>query len=55
MRQSLNRCRTDERGATAIEYAMMAVMISIAIIAGASSIGTKLSAMHFGPLQNAFN
>jgi pilus assembly protein Flp/PilA len=33
----------DARGATAIEYAMIASMISIAIVAGVSSIGTKLS------------
>lgn len=34
----------DERGATAIEYAMMAALISIAIVAAVTSIGTKMQA-----------
>ncbi|MEJ1969827.1 MAG: Flp family type IVb pilin [Rhizomicrobium sp.] len=34
---------SDQGGATAIEYAMIAVLISIMIVAGASSIGTTLS------------
>jgi pilus assembly protein Flp/PilA len=34
---------TDARGATAIEYAMIASLISIVIVAAVSSIGTKLS------------
>ena len=33
----------DESGATAIEYALIATFISIAIIAAAQSIGTKLT------------
>jgi pilus assembly protein Flp/PilA len=33
----------DVRGATAIEYAMIASLISVVIVAGVSSIGTKLS------------
>ncbi|TPW27605.1 Flp family type IVb pilin [Pararhizobium mangrovi] len=32
----------DESGATAIEYGLIAALISVAIIAGASSIGSKL-------------
>jgi pilus assembly protein Flp/PilA len=32
----------DERGATAIEYGLIAVMASITIIAGARGIGLKL-------------
>jgi pilus assembly protein Flp/PilA len=34
----------DESGATAIEYGLTAVLIGIALIAAAGSIGTKLSA-----------
>jgi pilus assembly protein Flp/PilA len=34
----------DERAATAIEYALIAGMISIAIVAAARSIGTSLNA-----------
>ena len=35
---------TDDSGATAIEYGLIAALISIAIIAGVKTIGTKLSA-----------
>jgi pilus assembly protein Flp/PilA len=34
----------DQAGATAIEYGLIAALISIAIIAGVRTIGTKLSA-----------
>ncbi len=33
----------DVHGATAIEYAMIASLISIVIVAGVTSIGTQLS------------
>jgi pilus assembly protein Flp/PilA len=33
---------SDEAGATAIEYALVASLISITIIAGATAIGTSL-------------
>lgn len=33
----------NESGATAIEYALIAVMISTAVISGATSVGTTLS------------
>jgi pilus assembly protein Flp/PilA len=33
----------DARGATSIEYAMIASLISIVIVAGVSQVGTKLS------------
>ena len=39
-------------GATAIEYAMVAAIISIAIFAGALSIGTKLSGI-FGTVGSS--
>jgi pilus assembly protein Flp/PilA len=32
----------DARGITAIEYALIAILISVAVIAGATQIGTKL-------------
>jgi len=32
----------DENGATAIEYGLIAALIAVAIIAGASSVGTSL-------------
>ncbi|AMD60575.1 Flp family type IVb pilin [Rhizobium pusense] len=34
----------DESGATAIEYGLIAALISVAIIGGASAVGTKLNA-----------
>ena len=33
----------DESGATAIEYGLIAALISVAIIAGASTLGEQLS------------
>lgn len=33
----------DEDGATAIEYALIASLIAVAIIAGASSLGTTIN------------
>jgi pilus assembly protein Flp/PilA len=34
---------TDERGATAIEYALIASLISIAIVTAATTVGTTLT------------
>jgi len=39
----VNRFRTDERGASAVEYAMLVVFIALAIAAGAQTFGTDLS------------
>ena len=39
----VSRFLSDEAGATAIEYALVASLISITIIAGAAAIGTSLS------------
>lgn len=39
---SLKRFALDSRGATAIEYAIIASLISIVIVGGAASIGTSL-------------
>ena len=36
---------TDTSGATAIEYALIAGLISIAIVTGVTTIGTKLSTL----------
>ena len=40
----LSRFWDDERGATAIEYGMIAALIAVAIISTLSVIGTKLNA-----------
>jgi pilus assembly protein Flp/PilA len=36
------RFRKDESGATAIEYGLIAALISVALIAGASTLGNAL-------------
>jgi pilus assembly protein Flp/PilA len=38
----INRFITDESGATAIEYGMIAALISVAIIGALATIGTNL-------------
>jgi pilus assembly protein Flp/PilA len=43
MTKFLARFMNDESGATAIEYGLVAALISISIITGATSIGNQLS------------
>jgi pilus assembly protein Flp/PilA len=43
MQLLLSKFLGDQSGATAIEYALIAMGISIVIVAGVSGIGTKLS------------
>ena len=40
----LKRLVRDESGATAIEYGLIAALIAVAIIGGASTVGGKLAA-----------
>ncbi|HXZ01673.1 MAG TPA: Flp family type IVb pilin [Stellaceae bacterium] len=40
-------------GTTAIEYGMIGCLVSIAIIAGITAIGTTISANFFGPVIGA--
>lgn len=42
MKNLFNRFMNDESGATAIEYGLIAGLIAVAIIAGASTLGTEL-------------
>jgi len=44
MPKLLMRFAADQRGATAIEYALIAAGISIVIVAAVNSIGTSLNA-----------
>ena len=37
------RFRKDESGATAIEYGLIAALISVALIAGATTLGSSLN------------
>jgi pilus assembly protein Flp/PilA len=43
MRHFMSRFITDESGATAIEYGLIASLISIVIITAVASIGTNLN------------
>ena len=44
MRAFIERFNQDERGATAIEYALIAGLIAIVIITSVTLVGTRLSA-----------
>ena len=50
----LARFLRDERGATAIEYGLIAAGISVAIIATVAGLGTKLTST-FTTVSNALN
>ncbi|TWH27258.1 MULTISPECIES: Flp family type IVb pilin [unclassified Aminobacter] len=43
MSKIIARFINDESGATAIEYGLIAALIALAIVAGAGSLGNKLS------------
>ena len=45
----------DRRGASAIEYSILAMFLSLAIIAGARSIASNLSTTMYGPIANNLN
>ena len=44
----------DESGATAIEYALIASLIAVAIISAVQTVGTKVSAV-FGEIGNTLH
>jgi pilus assembly protein Flp/PilA len=50
---SLIRLAGDECGVTAIEYGLIAALISIGIITAVTTIGTTISANFFGPIASA--
>lgn len=43
MKKIFARLMKDESGATAIEYGLIAALISVALIGGATALGTKLN------------
>ncbi len=51
----LSRFWRDNRAATAIEYCLIAGFISILIVTGALSIGTKLNANYYGKVGAGLN
>ncbi|TGT70828.1 Flp family type IVb pilin [bacterium M00.F.Ca.ET.159.01.1.1] len=44
MQPVIERFRADESGATAIEYALIGVLVAVAILVGATSLGGALNA-----------
>ncbi len=43
---------SDERAATAIEYAFIAGLISVVIVVGARAIGVAISSKFYGPIAS---
>lgn len=43
--QSIRRFASDEEGVTAIEYGLIASLVALALIVGATALGLKLDAM----------
>ena len=42
----LRKLRADRRGASSIEYALIASLISVVALTGMSSVGTKMNTMY---------
>ena len=53
MRSALRALRADESGATAIEYALILVLISITVVSWATFVGTTVSGF-FANIANGF-
>ena len=45
IKTALTQFWCDENGATAIEYALIAALISVAVIAGASALGVNIGGL----------
>lgn len=54
MSSIFSRFMNDESGATAIEYGLIAALISVALITGATALGNKLNAQ-FNTLSTKLN
>jgi pilus assembly protein Flp/PilA len=55
--QTMRRLRDfvrDDGGATAIEYALIAGGVSIAIVAAVTSVGTTMNTLYYDKLLNMF-
>ena len=55
MMNSLIRFAANESGVTAVEYALVAGLIILAIFAVVGSIGAKISTNFYGPLAAGFS
>ena len=45
----------DRRGATSIEYALIAGLMSLLIVGGVTSIGSRLQTKFYGPVTEGFS
>jgi pilus assembly protein Flp/PilA len=54
MTKLMSRFLKDESGATAIEYGLIAALISVALITGATTLGNRLNSV-FSGLGNKMN
>ena len=48
LKSLLQSVRSGEEGVTAIEYALIAVLIAVALIAGATALGTNINSTFDG-------
>ena len=55
MRKLVHRYLSDDSAATAIEYALIASMISIAIIGAVNALGSQLKVVLYDKIANALN
>jgi pilus assembly protein Flp/PilA len=55
MRTSFIRFASDESGVTAIEYALIAGLVALGIVASVGLIGTTISTKFYGPLSGGFS
>lgn len=53
IRKAFARFRRDDRGATAIEYAMIAVGIAVAVVATVNATGQSLNTNFYGKVHEA--
>jgi pilus assembly protein Flp/PilA len=53
MRSALQQMRLDRRGATAVEYAMVALFVSIAAFSAIATIGTNVTSI-FSQIATSF-
>ncbi len=49
----LLRFAKNEDGTTSLEYGLIAASLSVLIITGVTSVGTKISIVFLGPVSNA--
>jgi pilus assembly protein Flp/PilA len=52
--RQLSRFIRDDGGATAIEYALIACGVSIAIVSSVTSLGNNMMTLFYDKLQNLF-